>query len=88
MSQIARLGDSGSHGGNIISGASTTFINNKAVARVGDLYSCPLKGHGITAISNGSTTVKIENKFVALRGISTAACGSIINTGSPNTNAL
>ena len=87
MSQIARLGDGSSHGGHIISSAAITFVNGIKVARVGDLHSCVLPGHGTTAITNGSTTVKVEGKFIALQGVSLAACGAIINTGSPNTNA-
>jgi uncharacterized Zn-binding protein involved in type VI secretion len=87
MAQIARLNDPSSHGGYIISAANNTSADGIKIARVGDAHSCPITGHGTTAIISGSTTVKIEGKFVALQGISYTGCGAIISGGSPKANA-
>ncbi|MHB0998529.1 MAG: PAAR domain-containing protein [Armatimonadota bacterium] len=80
----ARLGDSSSHGGTIISGASRTLINGIPAARKGDLHSCPKEGHGVTQIVTGSDCVDIEGSPAARVGDSTG-CGAVINTGSPDT---
>lgn len=86
MAGIARVGDTSSHGGTIISGASKTFVNGKQVARVGDMHSCPIAGHGTTAITSGSTTVFIEGAAVARIGDS-IGCGAVISTGSADVEA-
>lgn len=82
MAKIARLGDPSSHGGYIIS--VTTIVTNaegKLVARVGDLHFCPLKGHGITPIINGSGNARTEGKITACAG-SVAGCGAVIQPTS------
>jgi uncharacterized Zn-binding protein involved in type VI secretion len=81
---IARLGDSSSHGGTIISGASRTLINGIPAARKGDLHSCPI--HGITPITTGSDSVFIEGSPAARVG-DTCGCGAVIISGSPDTFA-
>ncbi|MHB1001986.1 MAG: PAAR domain-containing protein [Armatimonadota bacterium] len=80
----ARLGDTSSHGGTIISGASRTLINGIPAARKGDLHSCPIEGHGVTQIVTGSDSVDIEGSPAARVGDSTG-CGAVINSGSPDT---
>jgi uncharacterized Zn-binding protein involved in type VI secretion len=52
---VARIGDQGSHGGQITAGASTIFVNGKPVARVGDIYHCPK--HGKNPIVSGANSV-------------------------------
>lgn len=86
MSQVARLGDSSSHGGTIITGASKTFVNGIPVARVGDLHSCPIVGHGVTPITTGSGSVEAEGAAVARIGDS-CGCGAVISDGSPDVEA-
>jgi len=83
-SSLARLGDTSSHGGTIISGATRTFINGKPAARKGDLHSCPIDGHGVTPITTGSASVMIEGQPAARVGDVTG-CGAVITSGSPDT---
>jgi len=80
----ARLGDTSDHGGRIITGATRTFINGAPAARKGDLHSCPIEGHGITAIETGSERTFIEGQSTARIGDS-VGCGAIITSGSPDT---
>ena len=41
---VARVGDTGSHGGSITTGSNSIFVNSKPIARVGDIYNCPEHG--------------------------------------------
>ncbi|MEN6372226.1 MAG: PAAR domain-containing protein [Armatimonadota bacterium] len=86
MAQVARLGDTSSHGGTIISASETVFVNGIAVARVGDLHSCPVPGHGITPVVTGSSVAFSGGKAIARIG-DTAGCGAVINSGSPDAEA-
>lgn len=79
---VARLGDPGSHGGNITTGSSPIFINTLPVALVGDVYSCPI--HGSNPITTGAPHVFGLGKDVAHVG-SLTACGATITAGSPDT---
>jgi uncharacterized Zn-binding protein involved in type VI secretion len=79
---VARLGDAGSHGGTIITGASKIFVNNKPMARVGDTYDCPK--HGPNPIVTGAPHVFGQGQSVA-HVESRTACGATIITGSPDT---
>jgi len=80
----ARLGDSSSHGGRIITAATRTKVNGIPVARMGDLHVCPIPGHGVTPIVTGSATTLTEGRPNARIG-DRAACGAVIIAGSPNT---
>lgn len=80
---VARLGDRSDHGGTVISAASCTYVNGIPVARMGDLHSCPLDGHGVTPITSGSGCVLIEGQPVARIG-DTTGCGATISSGSPD----
>jgi len=79
----ARLGDSSSHGGTIITAAARTMVNGLPVARMGDLHACPIPGHGVTPIVTGSATTLTEGQPNARIGDMTA-CGAVIVAGSPN----
>ncbi len=80
MRGIIRLGDPTSHGGKVITASSHTFIKSKPVARVGDLVSCPVRGHGDNQIVEGEANLQDESKAIALDGHK-AACGcSLIST--------
>jgi uncharacterized Zn-binding protein involved in type VI secretion len=49
---------------------------------VGDLHSCPIPGHGVTAIVTGASRFSCEGNLVAL-DTSICGCGaSIIATAS------
>jgi uncharacterized Zn-binding protein involved in type VI secretion len=80
--KVARLGDPSDHGGVIISSASLTNAEGQLVARVGDLHSCPIPGHGVTPIVSGASRFTCEGSLVAL-DTSVCGCGaSIIATAS------
>lgn len=80
----ARLGDTSSHGGKIVTGALRTMVNGKPAVRMGDLHVCPIPGHGVTKIVTGSLKTFTEGKPNARLGDLTG-CGAKIVTGSPNT---
>ena len=79
---VARLGDPGSHGGAIITGAPTVIVNDRPMARVGDMYACPI--HGPNPIITGVYSVIGQEQYVAHVGSKTA-CGAVILAGSPDT---
>lgn len=79
---VARLGDTSSHGGAIVTAASKTVVEGAPVARVGDLLLCPL--HGLNAIVTGSPKFFCEGAEVA-RGGSLCACGAAIIGGATKT---
>ncbi len=62
------LGDKTTHGGQVISASSTIVINGKSVALVGDKISCPINGHGINAIIDGSPEWISDGKTVVVNG--------------------
>lgn len=70
------------HGGSITTGASSTFVNGKVIARVGDIYGCPK--HGPNPIVTGAYSVYGQGQLVAHVGSKTA-CGVTIISGSPDT---
>lgn len=86
MAAVARLGDSSSHGGIIISATGLATANNILIAVEGDQHSCPIHGHGITPlisiISNSDANGK---KIITVGAI--AGCGAVIISGSPNVTA-
>jgi len=83
----ARLGDTTSHGGVIITAAIKTVVNGIPVARMGDLSSCPIPFHGVTPIVTGSLTTVTEGLPNARVGDMTG-CGAVIIAGSLNTMDL
>ncbi|TCR07264.1 PAAR domain-containing protein [Neorhizobium sp. JUb45] len=80
MPRIARLGDSGTHGGSIISAASKWKCEGALIARRGDLYACPI--HGTNPIVGGSSKWKCEDAEIARHGDATACGASIISGAS------
>lgn len=84
MPAIARLGDTSTHGGSIVSASTTALCNGRGIARSGDTLQCPSHGpQPLTGTSknnaNGRKIVKVGDR---------AACGAVITTGSPNTNTI
>lgn len=84
--QVARLGDTSSHGGTIVSASDDTFANGRGIARAGDLHDCPINGHGTTEISAITTKTYVNGRLVVTVG-AIAGCGAVISTGSLNVDA-
>ncbi len=68
MRRVIRLGDKTTHGGEVVSAADNYSIMGKAVARMGDMATCPRKGHGTCEIVEGDPTWTINGRNVALEG--------------------
>lgn len=81
MPAVARLNDTSSHGGHIISGDSTVLINGRPAARQGNMHQCPISGHGTTPL----TSIATKSNLITVGAH--AGCGAIINSGSPNVSA-
>lgn len=78
MSQpIIRLGDRTSHGGVVVSAAPSSTVEGIPPARVGDMTSCPIKGHGANPIVSGDGTCVVDGSPVARQGDMTA-CGATL----------
>lgn len=79
--RVSRIGDVTSHGGVIVTGASSVRSDGILVARVGDIGICPLPDHpNIFVITSGSGTTYVENSPVAREG-STTSCDAIVVSG-------
>ncbi|EIJ47660.1 hypothetical protein GWL_19010 [Herbaspirillum sp. GW103] len=70
------VGDKTSHGGTVISGDQTFLVHGKAVARVGDLTTCP-KCKGTFPITSGAGDMKSMGQAPARDGDRTA-CGATL----------
>ena len=77
MRAVVRLGDSSSHGGTVITASSKVLVRGAPVARAGDLHSCPVPGHGVTAITTGAARCKVEGSPVARDG-DVVGCGAVL----------
>ena len=80
--RVIRVEDPGSHGGAVITGSPDVFANSKPVARLGDLYDCPI--HGINPIVTASTDTFVNSRGVVRVGDLTM-CGATLAEGSPDT---
>lgn len=85
MPALARVGDTSSHGGAIITGSPDLKANSQPVARLGDTLQCPTHGPQ-PLISTPVTNKTNQGRLLAVIGAK-AACGATIITGSPNINA-
>jgi uncharacterized Zn-binding protein involved in type VI secretion len=74
---VIREGDPTDHGGVVLTGRPHTSLFGRRIACVGDLVSCPRRGHGDCAIVEGDAQWRIEGRPVALEGHKTA-CGAIL----------
>jgi len=54
----------------------------KPAATLGDMHSCPIKGHGTTPIVSGSGSLTVNGKPTACVG-DTTGCGATIIEGAP-----
>jgi uncharacterized Zn-binding protein involved in type VI secretion len=77
MRKVIRLNDPTSHGGKVISAAPHSTVLGVAVARKGDLCTCPLPGHGVCKIAEGDPDVLIDGVPVAFDGHKTD-CGAML----------
>lgn len=75
MPMIARLNDTSSHGGAIVTSASRTKCEGGLIAREGDILNCPI--HGPQPIVGHSSKLMVEGKFCARHG-DAAACGATL----------
>ena len=83
---VARLGDTSSHGGVLITAGTQHLDAGPQVCRVGDLHSCPIPTHGVTAIVTGSPNFISQGRSVARGdggGGSVTGCGAVLIGGSP-----
>jgi uncharacterized Zn-binding protein involved in type VI secretion len=76
---IARLTDTSTHGGQIVTSAQQTICESKLVARVTDILDCPI--HGPNPIVTGSLEYIVEGQQCA-RTTSVTACGAEIIGGA------
>lgn len=83
MRKMIRLNDPTSHGGKVISAAPDSTVLGVAVARKGDLCSCPLPGHGVCTIAEGNPDVLIDGVPVAFAGHK-ASCGAVLMSTVPD----
>lgn len=81
MKNVIRLGDPTSHGGTVISVRAAHFIvDGKPVACVGDQCSCPVRGHGVCTIVEGSDSNSVDGLPVACDGHKTSCGATLIAT--------
>lgn len=79
MPMIARLGDTSSHGGEIVTSAAKTYCEGHLIARETDILNCPI--HGPNPIVEHSSKLKVEGLFVARHGDATQ-CGATLVSGA------
>jgi uncharacterized Zn-binding protein involved in type VI secretion len=78
MPNVIRLGDPTSHGGKVQCVSADHFtVDGIAVARVGDVCSCPIHGHNNCTIAEGDPSHLIDGVAVAYEGHKTT-CGAIL----------
>ena len=84
MRNVIRLGDATSHGGKVISCRAEHFkINGIPVACVGDLCSCPIRGHNGCIIVSGSGKHSVSGVPMAFEGDKTS-CGATLTSSHGN----
>lgn len=84
MPQVIRLGDPTDHGGKVVSVSANQFkVDGIPVARVGDVCSCPHKGHDNCTIVEGNPHHKIDGVPVAYAGHKTS-CGATLQATAGN----
>lgn len=80
MPNVIRLNDPTSHGGTVVSVSAAWFtVDGVPVARVGDQCVCPIPGHSICVIVEGSAVHSIGGIPVAYDGHKTS-CGAVLQS--------
>lgn len=82
MKGFVLLGDKTTHGGEVISASSTMIVDGKSVALVGDKVSCPIDGHGVNEIIEGSPEWMSDGKMVVVDGCR-CQCGCLVISSAP-----
>ena len=83
MPLVARLGDTSTHGGAIVTACSKTFAEGPPIARRGDILACPK--HGLNPIvDNVSPKTFAEGEHTAKTG-SITVCKAVIISGAVKT---
>lgn len=77
------LGDKTTHGGEVISATSTMVVNGKPVALLGDEVSCPLPGHGVNRIVEGSPDWSEGGRAMVVNGCC-CECGCQLISSAPD----
>ncbi len=80
MKGIIRVGDATSHGGQVITGASTSKVMDRAVARQGDQCTCPIQGHQNCVIAEGDPAFIVDGKPAAFDGHKTSCGATLISS--------
>lgn len=79
MPLIVRKGDTGSHGGVIVTGSPDTLCEGRQVARVTDTYNCDI--HGPNPIVEGSPKFYANGLRIVRHG-DLASCGASMISGA------
>jgi uncharacterized Zn-binding protein involved in type VI secretion len=80
MPNVIRLNDPTSHGGKVVSVSATWFtVDGIPLARVGDQCICPMPGHSVCVIIEGSSEHVIDGIPVAYDGHKTS-CGAALQS--------
>lgn len=81
------IGDVTDHGGTVVGASAVSDTHGKRIARVGDLVTCPKKGHGgTTTIVSGDPTFIIDGAAAARHG-DKCACGATLVASQAVTTA-
>jgi len=80
------VGDQTDHGGVVVTGSGITLIDGKPVACVGDVVTCPRKGHGTNAIVTGSSSMTIDGRMAARHGDKTACGATLLSSQTETSN--
>jgi uncharacterized Zn-binding protein involved in type VI secretion len=84
MFNVIRLGDDTSHGGKAVSvSAPHVTVEGIAIARVGDICSCPIKRHDNCTVAEGDAHHVVEGVRVAYEGCKTT-CGAVLIASTAN----
>jgi len=81
------LGDKTDHGGEVVGCSGVSDTHGKGLARVGDMVTCPKKGHGTNKIVSGDLTMVVDGQAVARHGDKTACGAMLISSQSVSTDA-
>lgn len=81
---IIRKGDKLTSGGEVITATSSFKVEGKMAARVDDLVSCPLEGHGVNRIVGSTPQYRSDNGDLAFDQYY-CECGCQVLTSAPDT---
>ncbi len=89
MPPAARVGDLTVHGGTIVAGAATVFIEGMPAARQGDMHVCPMCNPGTPPPPHVGGPVSLGSTSVTIEGMPAARMGDMcICNGPPDTIAM